>query len=234
MPTDEDSAVANSPVFWIPDPLNPRVGWATWGHALSSMTTAAAQAPTSHDGMITLDRLENAMQAYVMIDVGAFLSHHMASIHNIPKGANFWARETMSHLQMQCGSGMICSTGLPEGFRLWWRQLSDAIYEGGVGQRRSQSQTSQLSGRRFFMSSANVQRDFVKSSKYKSAHLEDLRAPVFTPVTSEQVWVETAERVHANAFRILSNFCEWTPKQLEHHYRYLGPKTNLFLLCDLR
>lgn len=99
------------------------VPWSSIGFLLMNFTEALAVSGLLHPGLSTRDRLENALTAYCLLDVGSMLAKENEKKMGLPKGSAWLHRQTHCNLQELTGLTAIALMGLP-GDGPWcpWRQ----------------------------------------------------------------------------------------------------------------
>ena len=123
-----------------------------------SILQGMANAALMHRRMSTTDRLENAITAFVCLDIFHMLSTRLADAHQVPHDTLFFAHTTLQHLLELCGSIVIICGTIEKDSCILIHRLTELGIEVWFGGARGQMPSAQLSVRDYMTCQARAMR----------------------------------------------------------------------------
>ena len=121
-----------------------------------SILQGMANAALMHRRMSTTDRLENAITAFVCLDIFHMLSTRLADAHQVPNDTLFFAHTTLQNLLELCGSIVIICGTIDKDSCILMHRLTELGIEVWFGGARGQMPSAQLSVRDYFTCQARA------------------------------------------------------------------------------
>ena len=183
---------------------NALVPWSLTGSLLFNFTISLVTTAVYHPTLTPLQRLENSLCGFVLLDVCEMLACERARQVGQPKTRLWLAKVTQNNIQELAGCIAISCTSLGEG-EPWlpWRSTELAI-EQHFGHIRSQFSSSQFRCRDYANASARrAWRTLTKQKQEPLRLTEQMPQHLHKAVTDDE-FVEAADRALTSALRLMS------------------------------
>jgi len=175
-----------------------------------------AQGPLSHKTMATVDRVQNSMSGYLLMDLFRLIADQRCGKLSLPKSTFFLHPETMRNVQ-HVGLSVIavsltgCKSGNP--FARGHQRLTELAVEERFGSLRTQSVSAQLTARSFWKAAAREMVRAMKSRKPCEPPSDSLE-----PISKED-FLLASRRALKSALRLVSWASAISVESLEMQYR---------------
>ena len=175
-----------------------------------------AQGHLSHKTMATVDRVQNSMSDYLLMDLFRLIADQRCGKLSLPKSTFFLHPETMRNVQ-HVGLAVIavsltgCKSGNP--FARGHQRLTELAVEEHFGSLRTQSVSAQLTARSFWKAAAREMVRAMKSRKPCEPPSDSLE-----PISKED-FLLASRRALKSALRLVSWASAISVESLEMQYR---------------
>ena len=124
-----------------------QIPWSLVGLLLLNFVEALAVGAAFHPSLQPIQRLENALTAYALLDLGRMLASETAAQEGCSVSSRWLSPQTNQHLQELCGLVAIAVMGLPGDAEFLPHRSSELPLEAFFGSLRAQFNSSQMSAR---------------------------------------------------------------------------------------
>ena len=184
------------------------VHWSSKGFCIHTTLTAMSLCAVMHRELSLSERCENALTAFVALDLFTLLSEDLCTERHLPRGSLFVARQTTTILQSCALAGIIICLTKPNEFaalETGFGRCSEIPIEQHFGHLRTQYASGQMTTRAFMMASA---RQAHKISKILAKYADKPRQQrVQEPLTDQELlastkWIKMVHRAYSSIFTL--------------------------------
>ena len=176
--------------------------WSLLGFLCVNIMGALSVSGLMSPNLSPIERLENALAAYVLLDVGQMVAQESAISAGLPRSSTWLPKQTHDCLQELCGLTCIQIMGLP-GDLAWhpWRS-SELPLEHHFGGLRGQFTSHQMRARDFLFADSKKMWQTLKRLKGSpDPHNPDFECP---QAPTDEEFVSAATRALSSALQLMA------------------------------
>ncbi|CAK9013633.1 unnamed protein product [Durusdinium trenchii] len=196
------------------------VPWQLRGFLVFNLTVALCTAVTMHRTMAVVERCQNAMCGFLLIDLFGMLANLECSKRSLPRGSLSMAPQTARNLQSVALSVIgVCATlgSQRSPWQLGHNRMTELPIEEWFGRLRTQMASAQFSVRAFWQAAA---RQMIKQQRCKPEKEKKVGSiPPPSPELSPSDFFEASEKALSSAYRFVAFCAGITPASLEEVYK---------------
>ena len=176
--------------------------WCLHGFFVLNLIGAMAIGSVFHPQLSPAQRVENAVCAFICLDLGRMVAAQASKRLGFRKGSNWLAPQTHECLQSLCGLVCIAAMGLP-GDMPWCPQRATELgLEHHFGALRKQFNSSQMRCRDYLFASAKIMAQVQAKGKQGFLVHDDARS--FPQPVSDAEFQQCAQRALPAALKLMA------------------------------
>ena len=201
------------------------VPWCLRGAFVMSLVGAMAHASLVHAALPRLDRLELAMSALALLDMGQLMAKISAQEQGMPLRVCWLDAITHQNVRHFCAAVVIAAKACDGSVA--WSQLQERILEERFGRLRAQFATAQMSVAEAWRASARLMLQDVR--RWEGRPEDHARYVQSTPGVSDEQYTKTAAKAVNTAARLCSMVSAHSEAAVLQMYKELAAPEN----CDM-
>lgn len=200
-----------------------QIPWCLRGFLVINLIGALAIGSSFHPQLSPEERVENALSAYICLDIGRLMANESSQRNGLRKGTNWLAPQTHECLQSLCALVCIAAMGLPGNMPWCPHRSSELPLEQFFGSLRKQFSSSQMRMRDYMYAATRCM--FEAQNKAKNGCLLHDDGHAFAQPVCEEAFARCAERALTSATKLMA--CSSEP--LDQDIRRMHPcSTGMF------
>ena len=177
--------------------------WSLTGSLLFNYMVCLGTSAVYHPTLTSLERTENALACFLLLDLAELCASDMARQWGVPKGRLWLAPQTQQNLQELCGCICIQTTTLEDGQLFAPFRSTELVLEQWFGYLRGQFCSSQFRTRDFLHASSKKSFQTVTKLNKKGPKMSD-KVTCASKVVSDSDFIECCERALTSSLRLMA------------------------------